>query len=66
MVMRSALPVARSVVMMVLVRPPVTVKLPVGTGVIRVSVVCSWGLETSLKGDSLEVGKEGPREGSLE
>ena len=52
--------------MMVLVRPPVTVKLPVETGVIRVSVVCSLGLETSLKGDSLEDGKEGPREGSLE
>ena len=64
--MRSALPVARSVVTMVLVRPPVTVKLPVETGVIRVSVVCSCGLETSLKGDSLEDGEKGPMEGSLE
>ena len=66
MVMRSALPVARSAVMMVLVRPPVTVELPVETGVIRVSVVCSSGLETSLKGDSLEDGEKVPREGSLE
>ena len=60
------MPVARSVVMMVLVRPPVTVKLPVETGVIRVSVVSSCGLETSLKGDSLGDGEKVPREGSLE
>ena len=65
MVKRSALPVARSVVMMVLVRPPVTVKLPVETGVMRVSVFRTSGLETSLKGDSLEDGGKGPMEGSL-
>ena len=66
MVMRSALPVARSVVTMVLVRPPVTVKWPVEAGVIRVSVVFSCGLGTSLKGDSLEDVGEGSMESSRE
>ena len=66
MELRNALPMARSVVMMVLVRSSITVELPVRTGVIRVSVAMSFlGLGPTLKEDTMEKGVGGLLEGSL-